>query len=85
MDTSEHQVLAGDVLLLCSDGLHGSVTGSEIGADRGREWRDCDARRSDLWILPMSEMAVIISASQLIRIRSVERVGMYRGRPYNLR
>src|SRR5712692_8767192 len=30
VETSEHQVLTGDVLVLCSDGLHGAVTASEI-------------------------------------------------------
>ena len=32
VDTSEHQVLPGDVLLLCSDGLHGAVPETEIAA-----------------------------------------------------
>src|SRR5260370_474169 len=30
VDTSDHQVHAGDVLVLCSDGLHGAVESSEI-------------------------------------------------------
>src|ERR1700683_1322224 len=30
VDTSEHSVQAGDVLLLCSDGLHGAISGAEI-------------------------------------------------------
>ncbi len=36
VDTSEHHVMAGDVLLLCSDGLHGAVSGAEIARTRLR-------------------------------------------------
>ena len=34
-EINEHQVFAGDVLMLCSDGLHGSVTASEMAAVAG--------------------------------------------------
>ena len=30
VEIDDHQVFAGDVLLLCCDGLHGSVTPSEM-------------------------------------------------------
>src|SRR5579863_5109562 len=36
VDSSEHQVMAGDVLLLCSDGLHGPVSDVEIAQTVGR-------------------------------------------------
>ena len=81
---SEHQVFAGDVLLLCSDGLHGSVTASEMAAVAGHGGDLAVAGTEGWWILPTSGTAVIISACRLIRVRSVERVGMYRGRPYRL-
>ncbi len=32
VDTNDHQIFAGDVLLLCSDGLHGAVDASEMAA-----------------------------------------------------
>ena len=32
VEVNDHQVFAGDVLVLCSDGLHGAVTASEIAA-----------------------------------------------------
>jgi PPM family protein phosphatase len=83
VDTSEHQVMSGDILLLCSDGLHGAVSGAEI------------ARTASSGSLQEAAGALIELANDhdgsdnvsvvLIRVRSVERVGMYRGRPYKLR
>src|SRR5215472_752697 len=32
VETNDHQIFAGDVLLLCSDGLHGSVEATEMAA-----------------------------------------------------
>jgi len=82
-DTSEHIVLGGDVLLLCSDGLHDAVSGGEIA--------EIVARNADL---NLAARQLIDAANerdggdnvsvQLIRVRSVERIGMYRGRPYKL-
>lgn len=83
VEAKEHQVFVGDVLVLCTDGLHGSVTPSEIAAVAGRaEHLDAAARR-------LVEIANDRDGSdnislQIVRVRSVERVGMYRGRPYRL-
>jgi serine/threonine protein phosphatase PrpC len=82
VDVSEHQVLAGDVLLLCSDGLHGSVEGSEMAAIAGNPDLNKTAQRL-VDIANQRDGSDNISL-QLIRVRSVERVGMYRGRPYRL-
>src|SRR5215469_9779214 len=30
VDVSEHQIMTGDILMLCSDGLHGAVSPQEI-------------------------------------------------------
>lgn len=83
-EISEHQVFAEDVLLLCSDGLHGSVTASEMAAvaSRGGDLTAAAQRLVD--IANQRDGSDNISV-QLIRVRSVERVGMYRGRPYLLR
>ena len=84
VEIDEVQVLAGDVLLQCSDGLHGAVTDEEIAATvcsndnletTARQLVD-SANRQD----GGDNVSV-----QLIRIRSVERMGMYRGRPYKVR
>jgi protein phosphatase len=83
VDVEEHQVLVGDVLVLCSDGLHSSVTSSEIAAVTSHGGDLAAAARRLVDIANQRDGSDNISV-QLIRIRSVERVGMYRGRPYRL-
>lgn len=83
VEVNEHQVFAGDVLLLCSDGLHGSVEASEMAAIAGRDGDLSTAARRLVDIANQRDGSDNISL-QLIRVRSVERVGMYRGRPYRL-
>lgn len=84
VDTSEHQVMAGDVLMLCSDGLHGAVEASEIAAVAGHG-TDLNSAAERLVAIAKQRDGSDNISLQLIRIRSVERVGMYRGRPYKLR
>jgi PPM family protein phosphatase len=83
VDVSEHQVFAGDVLLLCSDGLHGSVSGSEMAALLG-PGADLKAAAQRLVDIANQRDGSDNSSAQIIRIQNVERVGMYRGRPYRL-
>ena len=83
VEVNDNQVFTGDVLLLCSDGLHGAVTATDMAAVV-----------SDTADLTMAAQQLVAVANQrdgsdnisvqLIRIRGVERVGMYRGRPYKL-
>jgi serine/threonine protein phosphatase PrpC len=83
-ETSEHQVFVDDVLLLCSDGLHGSVASSEMAAVTSHGGDLMAAAQKLVDIANQRDGSDNISV-QLIRVRSVERVGMYRGRPYLLR
>jgi PPM family protein phosphatase len=83
VDVSEHQVFVGDVLLLCSDGLHGSVPGSEMAALCGNGGDLVRSAQRLVDIANQRDGSDNISL-QIIRVRSVERVGMYRGRPYRL-
>jgi protein phosphatase len=83
-DIDEHQVLEGDVLLLSSDGLHGSVKPQEIAAVVSRFPDLQEAARTLVSLACEKDGGDNISV-QLIRIKDVERVGMYRGRPYKLR
>jgi len=82
-DIGEHQVYAGDVLLLCSDGLHGSVSGSEMAALLGPE-ADLNAAAQRLVNIANQRDGGDNITALIIRIKNVERVGMYRGRPYRL-
>jgi len=82
-DTITVNIMPGDVLLLCSDGLHGYVSDAEI--------QQIVASSASL---DQSVAALVGAANaaggydnvsvQVIRIRSVERMGLYRGRPYRL-
>ena len=84
VDTSEHQVITGDVLLLCSDGLHGAVEPSEIAAVASHG-TDLNIAAHKLVAIANQRDGSDNISLQAVRIRSVERVGMYRGRPYKLR
>ncbi len=83
IDTNDHQVFAGDVLLLCSDGLHGLVEASEMAAICG-QGQDLHLAAEKLVALANERGGGDNISVQLIRIRGVERMGMYRGRPYKL-
>jgi len=84
VDTSDHQVLPGDLLVLCSDGLHGALETAEIGSAVARA-SDLRGAADRLVALANERDGSDNISVQLIRVRSVERVGMYRGRPYKLR
>jgi len=83
VDVDEHQVLPGDILLLCSDGLHGSVEASEMAAVVTHA-TDLQAAAQRLVDIANQRDGSDNITLQLVRVRSVERVGMYRGRPYRL-
>ena len=82
-DTLTVNVIPGDVLLLCSDGLHGMVDDEDI--------EEILTRNESL---ELAAKALIDAANEagghdnvsvsLIRVKSVERMGLYRGRPYRL-
>jgi protein phosphatase len=84
VDVSEHQVIAGDVLLLCSDGLHGPVSPAEIARSVEQSSGLEQAARKLVELANENDGKDNVSVL-LIGIRNVERVGMYRGRPYKLR
>ncbi len=84
VETSDHQVLMGDVLLLCSDGLHGAVPASEM-AHLVAHSTDLNTAAQKLVAIANERDGSDNISVQLIRVRGVERVGMYRGRPYKLR
>jgi len=84
VDVTEVQVQPGDLLLLCSDGLHGALSSSEI-AEAVSRGRDLNAVASELVASANRQDGSDNVSLQLIAVRTVERTGMYRGRPYKLR
>ncbi len=83
-EIDEYQLLAEDILLLSSDGLHGSVSPHEIGAITSKFHELNEAARQLVALAREKDGSDNISV-QLIRVKQVERMGMYRGRPYKLR
>lgn len=84
VESSEHLLLAGDVLLLCSDGLHNTVTPAQMTDIIGHS-KDLSAAAEKLVEVANEQDGSDNISVQIIRVRSVERIGMYRGRPYKLR
>ena len=84
VETAEHQVAPGDVLALCSDGLHNSISESDIAAELGGASDLNSAARALAEAANRRDGQDNITI-QLVRVRSVERTGMYRGRVYKLR
>jgi serine/threonine protein phosphatase PrpC len=83
-DTTQIQLNPDDVLLLCSDGLHGPLPAAEI-AYVVTQRNDLQASAERLVAIANERDGGDNVSVQLIRIHSVERMGMYRGRPYKLR
>jgi PPM family protein phosphatase len=84
VETSENQLHRGDILVLCSDGLHGAISLPEIAQIVSHSSELEAAARELVGIANQRDGSDNITV-QLIRVRSVERVGMYRGRAYKIR
>jgi len=84
VEIDEVQVVKGDVLLQCSDGLHGALTAEDIASEVARSDSLRGAAEKLVSLANQRDGSDNISV-QLIRVHDVERTGMYRGRPYNLR
>ncbi len=83
VDTRDHLLTAGDVLLLCSDGLYRSVTAADMAAAVDPK-HELKAAAANLVSLANARDGSDNVSVQIIRIKSVESVGMYRGRLYKL-
>jgi protein phosphatase len=77
-------VLPGDLLLLSTDGLHSCLQPGEIAAVTN-EFHNLHHAAVELVSRAKETDGSDNISVQLIRIKDVERVGMYRGRPYKLR
>jgi serine/threonine protein phosphatase PrpC len=84
VDLNELQLQPGDILMLCSDGLHGALNSEEIVYTVSRS-RDLSVVAQNLVASANRQDGSDNVSLQLIAVRNVERTGMYRGRPYKLR
>lgn len=82
-DTTAVTLQPGDVLVLCTDGLHDEMSNSELAKIVTRQ-KSMDEIAQDLVAHAIEIDGHDNTTAQVIRVRSVEQVGMYRGRPYSL-
>ena len=82
-DTTALTLLAGDVLVLCTDGLHDEMSGEAI-AEIASQSKPAEEIARELVGRAVEIDGNDNTSAQVIRVRAVEQVGMYRGRPYRL-
>jgi serine/threonine protein phosphatase PrpC len=82
-DTNAVTLQPGDVLVLCTDGLHDEMSEAEIARIVSQK-KDASQLARELVARAVEIDGGDNTTAQVIRIRSVEQVGMYRGRPYRL-
>ena len=82
-DTTTLTLQPADVLVLCSDGLHDEMSEAEM-ARIVTQNKDIDEIARELVARAVEIDGGDNTTAQVIRVRAVERVGMYRGRTYRL-
>jgi protein phosphatase len=82
-DTTAITVQPDDVLVLCTDGLHDEMSETEIASIVSQK-KDMGGIARELVARAVEIDGNDNTTAQVIRVRSVEQVGMYRGRPYRL-
>ncbi len=82
-DTTALTLQPGDVLVLCTDGLHDEMNETTI-AEIVSQKKSMDEIARELVARAVEIDGGDNTTAQVIRVRSVEQVGMYRGRPYRL-
>ena len=80
-DTTALTLQPGDLLVLCTDGLHDEMSNSMI-AEIVSQQKNIDEIARELVTRAVEIDGNDNTTAQVIRVRSVEQVGMYRGRPY---
>ena len=82
-DTTALTLQPGDVLVLSTDGLHDEMKETMI-AEIVSQKKSMDEVARELVARAVEIDGGDNTTAQVIRVRSVEQVGMYRGRPYRL-
>jgi protein phosphatase len=83
-ETNAITLQAGDTLVLSTDGLHDELPARELAAIVSQSGKDLKVIAQELVTRAVENDGNDNTTAQVIRIRSVEAVGMYRGRPYRL-
>jgi PPM family protein phosphatase len=83
-DTTSITIEPGDVLVLCTDGLHDELKEKEIAVIVSQPHKDVEEIARELVARAVEVDGNDNTTAQVIRVRAVEQVGMYRGRPYRL-
>jgi PPM family protein phosphatase len=83
VDTTSVSLKPGDHLVLCTDGLYGGLYPEDISRVVSQS-RDVDAIAQDLVKYAIEVDGSDNATVQVIRVRSIEPMGMYRGRLYPL-
>lgn len=82
-DTSQHSILPGDVFVLCSDGVHDETPETEIARIVSQN-KSAEELARELVARAVEIDGGDNTTAMVVRVRDVEQVGMYRGRPYRL-
>ena len=82
-DTTALTLQAGDVLVLCTDGLHDEMSDTEIASIVSQN-KGIEELARELVARAVEIDGGDNTTAQVIRVRAVEQVGMYRGRVYRL-
>ena len=82
-DTTALTLQAGDIFVLSSDGVHDEMNERAI-AQIVSQNKDIEEIARELVAHAVEIDGGDNTTAQVIRVRSVEQVGMYRGRPYRL-
>jgi PPM family protein phosphatase len=82
-DTIALSIQPRDVLVLCSDGVHDKMPESTIATIVSQS-KPVDEIAEELVSRAVDNDGHDNTTAIVIRIRSVEQIGMYRGRPYHL-
>ena len=82
-DTNAVTLVPGDVLVLCTDGLHDELSEQAI-AEIASQQKPADEIARELVARALEIDGNDNTTAQVIRVRAVEQVGLYRGRPYRL-
>ena len=82
-DTTAITLQTEDILVLCTDGLHDEMTERDLAAIVSQN-KNIEETARELVARAVEIDGGDNTTAQVIRIKSVEQVGMYRGRPYRL-